>query len=145
MHLVRLVYASRFSKTMNLEELRNILEVSREENPKKCITGVLCYGPGLFLQCLEGPRPEVNELYCKIANDTRNEDVSLLDYGDINERAFEQWSMAYVKADDITEHLIMRFSAGKSFDPFSMTGEQALGFVHALLEEKERFLHEVAG
>ncbi len=144
MSLVRLIYASRFSARLSADQLRSILRQSRENNPKNCITGVLCYGPGLFLQCLEGPRLAVNVLYGKIVNDSRNKEVTLLEYAEIDERAFEKWSMAYARADDLTESLILKFSPLRSFDPFAMSSKQALGFVRELLTEREKFLMETA-
>ena len=143
MNLVRLIYTSRFTKNMDAKQLKAIADVSRRNNARKGITGVLCYAPGLFLQCLEGPRAAVNELYGKIVNDTRNKDVTLLDYADIDERVFEKWSMAYVRANDLTESLITKYGAGKSFDPYAMTARQALGFVRRLVDEQERFLESI--
>jgi hypothetical protein len=137
MNLVRLIYASRFSGRVDLEDLQTILRSARRNNPRKGLTGILCYAPGLFLQCLEGPRAAVNEMYQRIVNDSRNKDVTLLVYGDIDERLFEKWDMAYVRADDLTAALLMKYGAGASFDPFAMTGAQALGFVRRLLEDKE--------
>lgn len=139
MNLVRLIYVSRFAKEVTFNDLQAIIDVSRTNNPKLNVTGVLCYGPGLFLQCLEGPRHAVNDLYHRIVNDARNQNVTLLDYAEIDERVFEEWAMAYVRADDLTEGLILKYSAGRQFDPYAMTSRQALGFVKGLLEEKRAF------
>jgi len=139
MQLVRLVYASRFSSSFDYEGFQKILDISRETNPKKNITGILCYAPGVFLQCLEGPQDAVNNLYCQIVRDDRHYDVTLVDYSHIEERIFAKWSMAYVRADSISEDIIVRFSASSSFNPFNMTGGQALGFVEQLVAAQADF------
>jgi hypothetical protein len=138
MNLVRLIYASRFTANTDIEQIESIIEISRKKNPRQCITGVLCYGPGMFLQCLEGPRDAVNGLYGKIVNDSRNTDVTLLQYSEINERTFSKWTMAYARADEITKNLLLKFNAYDVFDPYSMNASQALGFIRGLLEEKDR-------
>ena len=139
MNLVRLVYVSRFSGRTDVEALQAILRTSRRNNPKNGLTGVLCYAPGLFLQCLEGPRMAVNEMYHRIMNDPRNKAVTLLVYTDIDERIFEKWDMAYVRTDDLTTSVIMKYSSGVAFDPYAMNGAQALGFLRCLLHKKDQF------
>ena len=42
------------------------------------VTGVLCFSEGIFLQVLEGGRSAVNQLYNRIAADTRHTQVELL-------------------------------------------------------------------
>jgi hypothetical protein len=140
MNLVRLVYASRFAEDVKTDGLREILEQSRRNNPKEDISGVLCYGPGLFLQCLEGPRDAVNQLYRTIVNDHRNKDATLIEYANVDERMFEKWDMAYVRSDAVTGRLLLKYSSHQTFDPYRMTPGQALGFLKSIRDEKEHFL-----
>jgi hypothetical protein len=51
--LVRLLYASRVVDARP-ESIESILSQSRQFNPASGITGILCYGGGIFLQALEG-------------------------------------------------------------------------------------------
>src|SRR5450830_398431 len=60
--LVRLLYASRVVDN-SPAAIDAILAQSRQHNPGSGITGVLCYGGGIFLQAIEGGRSAVNELY----------------------------------------------------------------------------------
>jgi hypothetical protein len=53
--LVRLLYASRAVDT-SPGAIESILSQSREHNPASGITGILCYGGGIFLQAIEGGR-----------------------------------------------------------------------------------------
>jgi hypothetical protein len=142
--LVRLIYVSRFSAGLNRKDLENILRVSRALNRRKGITGVLCYAPGLFLQCLEGPREAVNELYSRIVADRRHRTPTLLSYEDIHVRMFESWSMAYVRTEDLSAEVLLKYGAGSGFDPFAMSARQALGFLARIALDRRRFLDQVA-
>ena len=66
--LVRLLYASRAVDT-RAETIESILNQSRQFNPTSGITGILCYGGGIFLQAIEGGRSPVSELYGHIQQD----------------------------------------------------------------------------
>ncbi|MBC7547707.1 MAG: BLUF domain-containing protein, partial [Polaromonas sp.] len=93
--LVRLLYASRALDT-NPSSISTILAQSREYNPASGITGILCYGGGIFLQAIEGGRGAVSELYGHIQRDRRHKDVELLQYEEITERRFSGWTMGQV-------------------------------------------------
>ena len=81
--LVRLLYASRAVDT-GPEAIENILAHSRQYNPTCGITGILCYGGGIFLQAIEGGRTAVSDLYGHIQRDVRHKDVVLLHYEEIS-------------------------------------------------------------
>ena len=68
--LVRLLYVSRAVDT-SPEAIEAILTQSRQHNPASGITGVLCYGGGIFLQAIEGGRSAVSDLYGHIQRDPR--------------------------------------------------------------------------
>ena len=89
--LVRLLYASRALDT-NPVAISTILAQSREYNPSCGITGILCYGGGIFLQAIEGGRLAVSELYGHIQRDKRHKDVALLQFEEITERRFSGWT-----------------------------------------------------
>ena len=91
--LVRLLYASRLADTESTTATESILAQSRTHNPASGITGILCYGGGIFLQALEGGRMQVSELYGHIQKDVRHKDVVLLHYEEIMERRFGGWTM----------------------------------------------------
>ena len=69
--LVRLLYASRAVDT-SPAAIEAILTQSRQHNPGSGITGILCYGGGVFLQAIEGGRSAVNELFGHIQRDPRH-------------------------------------------------------------------------
>ena len=131
--LVRLLYASRATDTIDDALLQSILQGSEARNREHGITGVLCTYPdgGVFLQALEGAREPVNTLYANIVRDRRHTHVTLLHYQEIEERRFAGWRMGSVALKRINLSTIPRFSEKPVLDPFSMTGPGAL----ALLEE----------
>jgi hypothetical protein len=101
--LVRLLYASR-AVDPSPDVIEDILAQSRQFNPSCGITGILCYGGGIFLQALEGGRMAVSDLYGHIQKDPRHKDVVLLHYEEISERRFGGWTMGQVNVADQHQH-----------------------------------------
>lgn len=95
MTLIALTYVSAASHKMSDEELLDILEVSRENNRKHNITGMLLYRDHYFIQVLEGERSVVEPLYDKIAQDDRHHHVLLVGKDKIDERSFSDWTMGF--------------------------------------------------
>jgi len=133
MHLVRLIYASRFKdEEFDPSELNKILETSKFNNQKHEITGELVFGDDYFLQCLEGERELINQLYSNIVKDPRHSSVTLLEYEQISERYFGDWSMKLVLLTEEKINLVRRFSVSGKFNPFMMNPVSALEFMVAL-------------
>jgi hypothetical protein len=82
------------------------LATSRTHNPACGITGILCYGAGIFLQAIEGGRGAVSELYNHISRDPRHKDVVLLDFEEISERRFGGWTMGQVNLAKINTSIV---------------------------------------
>jgi Sensors of blue-light using FAD len=129
--LVRLMYASRASESVNQEELVAILKKSKVNNTHNGVTGVLCFSAGIFLQVLEGGRTAVNALYHHIATDPRHHDVVLLTYDEISERRFSGWSMGQVNLNRLNPALLLKYSETAVLDPYAVSGQVSL----ALFEE----------
>jgi len=144
MSLVRLIYVSRMTQECDTDALQQILGVSRKKNAAKGITGVLCYDPMFFMQCLEGPQEAVNELYTDIARDPRHTRVTLLEYRDTDRREFGDWSMAFLLTGDLDPATLRKFSSRGKFDPFALTSEQALAFLVEIVAQKRKRLADQA-
>lgn len=138
--LVRLLYVSRLSKRCGPDEMRAIQQVSRENNLTSGVTGALCYSARGFLQCLEGPAAAVNEIYRRIARDDRNENVTLLDYTGIEQRDFGQWSMAFIRDDEIDSRILAKIRGASTFDPFDLAPGEAMDFLKDVTLERAEFL-----
>ena len=128
--LVRLLYASRAIDT-SPDAIETILAQSRLHNPECGITGILCYGGGIFLQAIEGGRMPVSELYGHIQRDARHKDVVLLHYEEIPERRFGGWTMGQVNMSRINASILLKYAEKPELDPYSGSGKVSL----ALLEE----------
>jgi hypothetical protein len=128
--LVRLLYASR-TVDPSAETIDAILAQSRQFNPASGITGILCYGGGIFLQAIEGGRAAVSELYGHIQKDARHKEVILLHFEEISERRFGGWTMGLVDASRVNTNILLKYSERAELDPYSVSGKVSL----ALLEE----------
>jgi hypothetical protein len=129
--LVRLLYVSRALDPKVEEETESILDSSRQHNIANGITGILCYGGGIYLQAIEGGRMQVNELYGHILRDARHKDVVLLHYQEISERRFGGWTMGKVNLSKLNTSIVLKYSEQPELDPYSVSGLVSL----ALLEE----------
>ena len=95
------------------------------------ITGILCYGGGIYLQAIEGGRTPINQLYGHILHDKRHKDVVLLQYEEITERRFGGWTMGQVNLEKLNASIVLKYSEKPELDPYAMSGYMSM----ALLEE----------
>ena len=128
--LVRLLYASR-AVDPSADAIEDILSKARQYNPTCGITGILCYGGGIFLQAIEGGRMPVSDLYGHIQKDVRHKDVVLIHYEEISERRFGGWTMGQVNMSKINASILLKYAEKPELDPYSVSGKVSL----ALLEE----------
>jgi hypothetical protein len=97
----RLIYRScnRIPAERRPSELGKLFTAARSNNKKAGITGALLLSGPWFVQTLEGREELVRALLSRIAGDPRHDDVTVLDAGPVDERAFPRWSMARVSED----------------------------------------------
>jgi hypothetical protein len=130
--LVRLLYVSRAADKQESAALtESIMSAARTYNPGNGITGVLCYGEGVFLQAIEGGREEINALYNMILRDPRHKNVVLMHYEEILERRFGGWTMGQVNLAKLNASIVLKYSETPELNPYRMSGKVVL----ALLEE----------
>ncbi|MEQ8404241.1 MAG: BLUF domain-containing protein [Oceanicaulis sp.] len=100
MFLTRFIYRSRPRFTVAPPcldgDLAAIARAGLDHNPRNQITGVLAIDSDNFVQALEGSRPAVSQTVMRIAHDTRHTDFELISMEEINERAFPDWSVAFL-------------------------------------------------
>lgn len=130
MEYFRLVYTSVVrGAPPSYNELAELLRVSRDNNAKLGVTGVLCYADGVFLQALEGDRDVVNRLYGKIERDRRHADCQILVCMPSDHRRFPDWSMKLVAVDSaLLEGVTLT----------AMNGPQAEAFLGLRADEERR-------
>jgi hypothetical protein len=93
--MFQLTYHSIAQPDLGMGDLDGILEEARTENFRRNITSCLVYHNARFAQILEGRKRDVLEVYAKIRTDHRYHRVTLLWEGEVAERYFEEWSMAF--------------------------------------------------
>jgi hypothetical protein len=130
--LVRLLYASRAVDT-SPDAIESILTQSRQHNPVTGITGILCYGGGIFLQAIEGGRQQVSDLFGHIQKDARHKDVALLHYEEISERRFGGWTMGQVNLSKLNHSILLKYSERSELDPYSVSGKVSLALLEDLM------------
>ncbi len=114
--LVRAFYISRSAGPQTSVVTGSILKTAMVFNRVNQITGVLCQGDGFFLQMIEGERSIINQLYGRIARDSRHKDVELVKFEEITQRKYSQWSMALIDLSDTDPMVVMQHP---EFDPYS--------------------------
>ncbi len=91
--LCRLAYTSARAQNCTDEEITNIVETARKNNPEKSLTGMLLHTNTRFLQVLEGPYAQVIALYEKIAKDKRHIGSRIRFCEPAKARHFSNWGM----------------------------------------------------
>ena len=131
--LVRLLYASRAVDDKLADVIQSIMQQSREHNPQRGITGILCHSDQVFMQVLEGGREAINALYGRILRDKRHTDVVLLHYEEISERRYAGWTMGQANLCKINPSIMLKYSALPELNPHRMSGKMSLALIEELM------------
>lgn len=130
--LIRIIYVSTAVDSQTPEMTNAIVQRSQQSNLANEVTGVLCQGHSVFLQCLEGERRIVTQLYAKIYADPRHKDVQMIHCESIPKRRYQDWSMAHV---DLAQVDPLRQINWLEFDPYSASGVAALARIDEILSK----------
>jgi hypothetical protein len=129
----RLVYVSAATVPFTDAALAQLLRISRDNNSRAGITGMLVYRDGDFLQILEGEDDALQETYLRIGRDTRHGRILLLDESRIDTREFADWSMGFrrMSREEMPDGFVDFF--GRQFDPESVAqrGGEAIAFLRS--------------
>lgn len=91
MHLI--AYTSEYVGSDLQSDLKQIVAASQQNNPRTGITGVMFSHSNRFLQFLEGPHTDVQQLMNRIDQDPRHTKLHILFDEAIPERGFAKWNM----------------------------------------------------
>lgn len=136
-----LIYTSRARQEMSENDLTELLIQSRDKNLRLNITGLLVYGNREFMQLLEGTKQDIFSLYEAIFRDSRHQQVQLLWDGDIDERSFTDWSMAFININNIDPDSLGAYSTflQDGVAALHLTGNQSTGR-RLLINLRDEFL-----
>jgi hypothetical protein len=101
-----IIYVSQAAKVFSSDDLAGLLNHSRERNSADGISGLLIYRyntdfkRGNFLQVLEGTDDALDDVWRRISGDPRHHTIIVLDEGNIDTRAFGDWSMGFRNVDE---------------------------------------------
>lgn len=106
-----IVYVSQAVEPFSSKDLGGLLIHSRERNSADGITGLLVYRynadykRGNFLQVLEGPDAELDDVWDRISSDKRHHTIVVIEDGPLEARMFEEWSMGFknIEAGDLSD------------------------------------------
>lgn len=136
MESVRVLWASKIdSASLELQtNLLNILNEAVDYNSKNGINGVLYYGHGYFIHCMEGAKDAVDYVFNDvILKDTRHHDCKLLSYETFEVGLFKGWRMKYAPVNQKIKKFFALHHAGQ-FDPFLLSVETIPLFIKLIVE-----------
>ena len=100
--------------------LSDILLISYDFNGTQGITGALLLCDEWFVQTLEGPQEEIDQLYDRIKADARHEAVMLMSAAHADGRIFADWNMIGMSRTGLE---LREFLNEIDFDPTRLVGE----------------------
>ncbi len=123
--LARVIYRSHSRLPDAAEErtpaVGEILRVARRNNTATGLTGVLLFDGTSFVQAIEGDIDRVESVYEAIACDQRHEEIEVIEFKPIMQRAYRHFPMAYVEGlaakHDTLRHLLAVLSAHQGAVP----------------------------
>ena len=120
-------------------DLFDILTEALNFNSLNSICGALYYGNGYFVQCLEGKRDKIENLfYEKILKDSRHKNCELMYSEDISENLFSRWNMKYAI---IHKDILDFFSEHKidEFNPYTLNTSTIPLFIELLARQSDSY------
>ena len=108
--MISLIYVSSAVVPFSPEELRTLLKISRHNNVRLGVTGMLLYKDGNFMQAIEGEEEAIHLLHRKIRLNPRHDGLITLLEQPIERRQFSGWSMGFKNLSDPGMHEIAGYS-----------------------------------
>ncbi|MCC5955901.1 MAG: BLUF domain-containing protein [Natronohydrobacter sp.] len=97
----RIIYLSAARKALDPAEIDEILQISRANNARDGITGLLAYHDGCFFQTVEGPDSKLDALMTRVRRDSRHGNMLILSDKPAIQPAFDGWHMALVQKSEL--------------------------------------------
>ncbi len=108
--MLQLIYISS-ARSVDPSAVQDILLISRINNRRDDISGLLYFDGVRFLQALEGPDAKVEATFARIQNDPRHRATVVLSRNTVVERQFGPWAMAHRTTADDADRAVERMTA----------------------------------
>ena len=105
----QLLYISAANHEFTEQELSDLLSLARISNQEVGVSGMLLYHEGSFIQALEGEQHQVEQIYNKIAKDSRHTETRVLYRGAVENRDFDGWSMGLYRSNQSSHKYLEGF------------------------------------
>jgi len=102
---VHLSYCSQARADLSSTDLDCLLDISKKNNKRDQITGLLTYSGDIFIQFIEGPKRSIDQLMYRLRGDLRHRDLIVLSEGEGHVRLLPDWDMELVSAYE-AHHLL---------------------------------------
>ena len=134
----QLIYVSDKAESYLPESTVAILESARNRNAMNDITGLLVETGHNFFQILEGSDMKVQEVFSRISQDARHQNIRVIYQHTLPFREFGQWAMGYASDLELQQisdaiHLLNEFARKDTFN--KMEGESLKMLLSGLTEE----------
>lgn len=135
-----IVYVSTAKRLLSEKELIDVLKVSRTNNKKYNVTGILLYCQGTFMQVLEGDKNSIDQIYKAIELDTRHKNVIKLASGISKKRSFPDWSMAFASVTPETLQEIEGFLSSPDQNLYDNTDHITISMLKTFAENNRLYI-----
>ena len=122
----QIVYVSTPDKNLKISEVELIVDKARVKNESKSVTGFLCANSSFFIQCLEGEKIVLDNLFELISKDSRHHNVKIIHEGDVKTRTFGCWGMGVVLRMEKHYDIMKRYSKEDEFDPYNLSADESM-------------------
>lgn len=124
MSLLSLIYVSSAKTLLLPDELLTLLQISRRNNQRDGVTGMLLYKGGNFIQALEGEASVIRRLHEKIQRDPRHHGLLTLLEKPLEQRQFAGWSMGF---SNLADPVLQSMPGYSSFLDLPLSSETLAG------------------
>ena len=135
-----IVYVSTAQRPLSEKELIDVLKVSRTNNKKYNVTGILLYCQGTFMQVLEGDKNSIDRIYKAIELDTRHKNIIKLASGISNKRNFPDSSMAFASVNPETLQEIEGFLSSPDQNVYDNTDHITINMLKIFAENNRLYI-----
>ncbi|MCB4808096.1 BLUF domain-containing protein [Tamlana sp. 62-3] len=95
-----IAYKSKVKSGLSILSTEMVFKETLSNNFKHNITGVLVKNKDIFFQIIEGDSNLINQLFKKITNDSRHNNIIQLVNGSISSRSFSNFKAGYTVIED---------------------------------------------